>query len=498
LSPEGSLSLGELLLAMDVGTSSVKVAAITPDGQTKADAACAYPTHRPQPGWAEQDPKDWTQALTKALQSLCKLLDGAQRDFIGGSLSGHGPTLVLVGPGGEPLSPAPTWQDHRSLHQGEALLQEADTRDWLGMGPLRTGMAAKLLWAKENWPAAFEACQWAGGVKSYVHWWLTGLVASEPSSGPGAFEWPQAVFDHIGFPLEKLPQVYPITHHLGGLRQEVAQATGLQAGLPIYMGLNDGASSTLGSGACEAGDACISLGTNGVARLVLDRPFNPEHGLEIDAFFWPFVPERWVVGGMTITGGSCLDWIRACAGAPEYEVIAREAADVPLGSRGTIFLPYLMGRGTPYPMEEARAAFLNLDISHGRGEMVRAVMEGVGFALREIYDEFQARGFALGDVRITGGGARVDLWRQIMAGILDRRMIHAGSDATLGAAIVVASACGLYPDVPSAVRSMVHVRHYDEPEPGQVAQYQSAFEAYTHAASKLGFRPDCGKRGGEA
>jgi xylulokinase len=390
---------------------------------------------------------------------------------------------------------APTWQDHRSLAEGEALLREADSRDWLGMGPLRTGMAAKLLWARHHWPEAFESCRWVMGVKEYVHFWLTGEVASEPTSGPGAMTWPEQVFKTIGLPLQKLPQVYPITHRLGAIRVEVARDIGLPAGLSVYMGLNDGASSTLGAGACDPGHACISLGTNGVARLVLDRPFSAEVGIEIDAFFWPFVPGRWVVGGMTITGGSCLDWIRNCAGVPEFEVIDHEAGQVPVGSRGVIFLPYLMGRGTPYPQENARAAFLNLDIAHGRGEMVRAVMEGVGFALCEVYAEFQGHGFEIGDVRITGGGARVALWRQIMAGILNRRMIHAGGDATLGAAIVTAAASGYYRDFPSAVQAMVHTMHIDEPDPEQVAQYHDGFEAYLEMASRLGFCQGSKERG---
>jgi xylulokinase len=474
---------------MDVGTSSVKAAVINADGNTVSESAFKYPTYRPQPGWAEQDPRDWTIALTKALQTVSKELRGAEHDIVGCALSGHGPTLVLVGSDGEPLERAPTWQDYRSLAQGDALLGEADSRAWLGMGPLRTGMAAKLLWAKENWRDSFENCQWAGGVKAYVHFWLTGEIASEPSSGPGSMRWPEEIFDYMGFPIAKLPTVYPTTHKLGKLRPEVSKITGLPEGLPVYMGLNDGASSTLGSGAHEPGHACISLGTNGVARLVLGRPFNPEDALEIDAFFWPYIPERWVVGGMTITGGSCLEWIRNCVGAPEFEVIVKEAEGVPLGSRGIVFLPYLMGRGTPYPTDKARAALLNLDISHGRGEMVRAVMEGVGFALREIFDEFISRGFNLGDVRITGGGGGVKLWREIMASILNRRMIHAGGDATLGAAIVIAAASRYYSDIPLAVDAMVHIHDIREPQQEDAEEYHSIFEVYTDAVGKLGFHP---------
>lgn len=480
--------MGDLFLAMDIGTSNVKAAAIDAQGRTFAAVSHAYSTYRPRPGWAEQDPRDWIRTLSNVLKSLSSELGPHQGDLVGCALSGHGPTLVLADARGEPLQLAPTWQDFRSLAQGERLLQEANARDWLSMGPLRTGRAAKLLWARQNWPDAFEKCRWVMGVKEYVHLWLTGKAASEPSSGPGSMEWPAGIFEHIGLPMRKLPDVYPITHQLGDLRPEVAQATGLPAGLPVYLGLNDGASSTLGAGACHAGDACISLGTNGVARLVLDRPFDPEEGLEIDAFFWPFVPNRWVVGGMTITGGSCLDWIRNAAGAPAFEVIIEEAARAPLGSKGVIFLPYLMGRGTPYPQEDARGALLNLDIAHGRGEIVRAVMEGVGFALREIYSEFGARGFALGDVRITGGGARVDLWRRMMADILGRRMIHAGGDAALGAAIVVAVASGRYPDFPAAVDAMVHTMQMDEPIPGHTARYDEIFAKYLSVASDLGFR----------
>jgi xylulokinase len=211
-------------------------------------------------------------------------------------------------------------------------------------------------------------------------------------------------------------------------------------------------------------------------------------GLKINAFFWPFIPGRWVVGGMTITGGSSLEWIRNCIGSISFQELAQEAEQAPAGSRGIIFLPYLMGRGTPFPLENARAAFINLDIAHTRGEVVRAVMEGVGFALREIFAEFELRGFELGDVRITGGGARVGLWRQIMAGILNRRIVHAGGDATLGAAMIVATASGRYQDFPSAVDRMVHIRDINEPNAEHAAGYQQTYEEFLSLSSKLGFR----------
>ncbi len=470
---------------MDVGTSSVKAAVIDADGNALLDASCEYPTHRPKPGWAEQDPDDWIRSLKVVLRNLSEKLGDRRSDLVGCSLSGHGPTLVLIGSRGEALKPAPTWQDYRSLPQGDALLEEKFSHDWLGMGPLRTGMAAKLLWAKENWPEAFNSCSMVTNVKGYVHHWLTGEFGVDPSCGPGSYEWPKDVFEYIGLPPHKLPPVYPITHQLGVLRPEVAKATGIPSGLPVFMGLNDGASSTLGSGACDTGHACVSLGTNGVARLVLDHPMDPELGLKIGAFFWPYVPGRWVVGGMTVTGGSCLDWIRGCVGESDFDTIIIEAEKVPHGSNGVFFIPYLLGRGTPYPKENARAAFLGLDISHHRGEMVRAVLEGVGFAIRDIYAELSRYGFDLGEVRITGGGATVSLWRKIMADILNRRMIHSGGDATLGAAMVVAVASGVYSDFSSAAEKMVHIRHVDTPDTDRVDFYNQAFAKYQSLTSKV-------------
>lgn len=483
--------MSDLLLAIDVGTTSCKAGAFDARGNRIAQADQPYPTYYPRPGWAEQKAEEWVEALQGALSSLSQKLGRRGKDLVAGALSAHGPTLVLVGHDGRALSLSPTWQDQRSLPQGKQLLDRELGPRWLGLGPPRTGFVAKLLWAKIHWPEAFKGCTWAGGVKAYTGYWLTGQVATEPSSGPGGDEWPKEVFDHIGFPIEKLPPVLPSTARLGTLRMEVAEKCGLPAGLPIFLGLNDGASATLGSGAIEPGDACISIGTNGVGRLILDKPFDPEAGLSLEAFFWPFVPGRWVVGGMTLTGGNCLSWLHGLvAEEMGYDQLLREAAESPPGSKDVIFLPYLMGRGSPFPTESARGGFFGLSLVHSRRDLVRAVVEGIAFAIKDIFSAFAALGYPFRQGYVTGGGAQNALVRQIVADVLNRKLTLAGSDATLGAAIMAAVASGIYADIPSAVAAMVSPVLEVMPDPLVHALYKERYTEYRRLARLLGYEPN--------
>jgi xylulokinase len=395
--------------------------------------------------------------------------------------------LVLTDGQGNPLEPSPTWQDQRSLAEGNELLSSGINTGWVGMGPPRTGLAAKLLWAKRHQRDSFDAAAYALGTKSFVGWWLTGQIATEPSSGPGSDHWSREVFEYIGFPVEKLPPIRSSLELLGNLKPELATRYGFPEELPVYLGLNDGASATLGTGAIEPGDACVSLGTNGVARLIMDRPFDVMLALDLGAFFWPFVPGRWIVGGMTLTGGSCLSWWES---AVENESgilnqLTVEAEQAPVGSNGVLFLPFLAGRGTPEPNASTRAAFLGLSMSSTRGDMTRAVLEGVAMAIYDIFNKLAELGFAFNQVRITGGGARLPLWCQIMADTLGKPLIHAGGDALLGSAIMAAVGSGLYRTIPEAVQAMVRPIAVHPSIPSDHAVYRRSFQVYRSLAQAL-------------
>lgn len=479
--------MGNLLMTLDIGTSSCKAAAVDAVGVKVSEFATKYETRYPQPGYAEQNPEDWIAAISSSVQKVTAELGNKSSDIIGLTVSSHGPTLVLMDEQGKAMKPAHTWQDFRCIEQGERLVHMLNDRGWIGLGGTRTGMAAKLLWARENWPEAFDACRWVLGVKEYMIYWLTGEIASEPSSGPGSRIWPKDVFGYIGLPLEKLPPVYPSIFRIGNIKANLADKLRLPKGLPVYMGLNDGASSTLGAGAFKAGHACVSLGTNGVGRLVLDKPFDSNLGYQMNAFFWPYIPQRWVVGGMTITGGSCLSWLRDCMGTPEYEKVISLAQESAAGSHGVIFLPFLNGRGTPLQNEKARAAFLNISIGNNQGDIVRSVMEGVAFSLKEIYTALFEAGFPVHDVRITGGGAQIALWRKIVCNVLNRKLVQAGGDATLGGAILSAVAGGLYADFDEAVGRMVKFIDEEEPDRDTVSAYEAVYQRYKYFIEKLGY-----------
>lgn len=468
-----------LLIGIDLGTTNGKVACYDLQGDLQAEAVHSYPTHHPpHPGWHEQDPRDWIAALGRSLCEVADQLGPRTKDVAGLSVSSFGPGLVILDAAGEPLARCPTWQDERSHPQGQRLVKAVGT-DWIGLGPPLTGFPAKLLWAIEEMPALVARATWVIGIKDYILYWLTGRVVTEPSSGPGAPEWYEPVFEHIGWPVERLPHVVASTDSAGGLREGLARQVGLRSGTPVFAGINDGAAATLGSGAVRLGDSVATLGTNGVARLVLAERVHPDDLLRRHLFSWPYVAALWVVGGITRSGAGSLQWLADQFGLAldpvAYDALLAEAAHVPRGSSGVTFLPYLAGRGTPAADPNVRGGFVGLGLEHGRAHLARAVLEGVAFALREIYAEFERLGMTVGPVRLTGGGARNHLWRQILADVLQRPVTYGGGDSTLGDAIVAAVGLRLCPDFVCAADTMVKPLACEEPDPEGMAAYEQLF-----------------------
>ena len=482
-----------LLLSLDLGTTNCKAVVFNLTGVEVAHAEESYPTYTPNVGVFEQRPEDWLRAIDAVLRGVVTSLAGRTEDLAGLALSAWGPGLVLLSGDGKVLNEAsPTWQDARSAQHGERLIAALGT-EWIGGGLPTTGFPAKLAWAREEWPELVGRTVWALGVKDFVLHWLTGAIATEASSGPYGDEWPVGVIEQTGWQAHQLAPVLPATAVGGALLPERARRLGLPSGLPVVMGLNDGASATLGAGCHEAGDGVISLSTTGVFRLLLDRPPPAGVCLESALFRYPFVEGLWVTGGFALSGGNSLRWlvdsVFAAEGASAYDALLDEAAVAPAGAGGVSFLPYLVGRGTPFPNPEAGAAFVGLRLGHGRGHIVRAVLEGVAFALRDIQDSLGERGWRVDRLMVTGGGARHPLWRSIVAGALGRDVTYARGDSNLGAAVVLSVALGLHDDFASAVKAMIRdeVETARETEP---AAYQEAYARYRTAVAALyGNRP---------
>jgi sugar (pentulose or hexulose) kinase len=473
---------GRLLLTLDLGTTNCKAVAFALDGTPVASASVAYPTLNPREGWYEQRPADWRAAVETSLRQVGDALGTAVDDVAGLCLSAWGPGLVLLDADYRPLNDAsPTWQDVRSLEHGRRLVREAGA-EWVGGGMPLTGFPAKLAWATESWPELAASASQAVGVKDYLVGWLTGSPATDPSSGPYSASWPAAVFEAIGWDVARLPPVLASTEVAGHLLAERAEQLRLPAGLPVVTGLNDGAAATLGVGAHRPGDAVVSLGTNGVFRLVTSAPISAAACLERSLFRYPIVGDIWACGGFVLSGGSALAWLADAVAAPgrpaEIEVLLGEASEAPAGSDGVVFLPYLVGKGSPAPDADAAASFLGLRSRHRRSHLTRAVLEGVAFGVRDIADAFRDLGLEPERLFVTGGGAASPLWRSIVANVLGLPAAHTVGDSNLGSAAVLAVGLGLAPDLERALASLLPEPSTTETTPEEIAAYESAYRAF--------------------
>jgi len=477
-----------LLIGIDLGTTNGKIACYDLQGRLQAEAVRDHPTHFPRPGWYEQEPADWIAVLGQGLKDVVAELGPRAGDVAGLAISNFGPGLVILDRSGIPLAPSPTWQDERCRPQGRRLLADVGS-GWIGLGAPLTGFPAKLLWAVEERPDLMARADQVVDVKGFLLRWLTGQAVTDPSSGPGAMSWFAPVFEYIGWPVERLPRVMMPTDALCGLREDVARQVGLRSGIPVFTGVNDGASATLGSGAVCLGDSVITLATNGVARVLVSERVNSGAILARYLFSWPFVDGLWICGGFTRSGARSLQWLADLFGIPRdqaaYDALLTEAAAVPFGSRGVVFLPYLAGRGTPEADPDLRGGFVYVGLEHDRADLTRAVLEGVAFAVREIYEEFARLELGVGAIRLTGGGARSRLWRQIIADVLNQPVSCAGGDSTLGNAMVAAVGLGLHPDFVAAAEAMVHRFGHEEPNADGVSIYERIFSTYTSTRDTL-------------
>jgi xylulokinase len=297
------------------------------------------------------------------------------------------------------------------------------------------------------------------------------------------------VFDSIGWDRARLPPVAPSTEIVGQLRRDLAKQIGLPPGLPVVLGINDGAAATLGVGAHREGDAVVSLGTNGVFRLVSRRPISAAVCLERSLFRYPLVEDLWACGGFVLAGGSALAWLADAVVAPgdstDIDDLLRDAAEAPAGSDGVSFLPYLVGRGSPEPNPNAAAAWLGIRLRHRRSHLARAVLEGVAFGAKDIANALDALDLRVKRLFITGGGAASSLWRGILADVLGFPAGYTHGDSNLGAAIVLAVGLGLEPNLEAAVHRLVRDPVITPTTGENLSAYEAAYHIFRARTTKL-------------
>jgi xylulokinase len=454
------------LVGLDIGTSSTKgVLVDAGSGRVVAEAERSYPLFTPRPGWAEQDPRDWWDAASAVLSEL-----GAA-DAIGLSGQMHG--LVALDGDDVPLRPAILWNDGRAQPQCDMLIEELGLSRLVALSgnrPLAGFTAPKLRWMAEHEPELFERIRRVLLPKDYVRLKLCGEAATDVSDASGTLlldvgrrSWSAELCAALGVDPGWLPPVL-----------ESGAVSGLTAdGVPVAAGAGDQAAGALGMGVLrEGGAASVVLGTSGVVFAARDR-FAPDAEGRLHAFCHA-APDTWHVMGVMLSAAGGLRWLRdATDPAATFAALVEEAAAWEPGVEGLLFAPYLAGERTPHPDADARAAFVGLSLRHDRGALVRAVLEGVAFGLRDSLDLIADTGARPTAGRISGGGAESALWREIVAAVLDlpleRTAVSAG--AAYGAALLGGVAAGVFADAAEAIERCVRITDTTEPVPSLVARY---------------------------
>ena len=477
-------------LGIDVGTGGSRALLIDESGAVKHAHTVAHrEMTMERPLWAEQDPDDWWAASAQAVQGVLRdaQVDGAQIAGIGLSGQMHG--SVLLDADGRVIRPALIWCDQRSQSQVDAINAKVGRENVLAYtaNPVLTGFTLpKLLWVRDHEPANYERVRHLLLPKDYLRYKLTGEFASEVSdaSGTALFDvvkrtWSNEMVSLLGLDASILPRVYESTEVTGVISPEAAQATGLKAGTPVVGGGGDQAASAVGNGIVSPGIVSCTIGTSGVVFAHLDQPnFDPLGRVHT---FCHAVPGKWHVMGVTQGAGLSLQWFRnQLAPGVSYDDLMSEAATAPAGSQGLFWSPYLMGERTPHLDALARGGWLGLTASHRRAHLIRSLVEGVSYSLKDCLELLHGLGVDPATVRLSGGGAKSPFWRQLLANIFATRVSTLASQegSAYGAALLAAVGTGAYASVPEACAAAIRVADSLAPQPAEAATYQRGYDVY--------------------
>jgi xylulokinase len=478
------------LVGVDVGTSSAKAVVLGAGGALLSVASREYPVDTPRPGWVEQDPERWVAAVIATVREAVERARIAPAAVQSLGLSGQMHGTVCVNVAGRPLRPAVIWADQRSGAEVNRVIETVGREQlaaWIG-NPLATGfMLPTWLWLRAHEPEVAGATRWLLLPKDYVRYRLTGESGTEPSDAastglfdPAGLRWSEPLLEALDLDQDPLPPVSPSAAIAGELLPAMAAEMGLRPGTPVIFGGSDQALQALGNGVLAPGVVSSTLGTGGqlfapTERPVIDWPAPDEPGLRMHCFCH-VVPDRWHVETAMLAAGLSLRWLRdqVFDGTP-YTALADAAAAVPAGSEGLLFQPYLAGERTPHMDPAARGSFVGLTIRHTRAHLVRAVMEGVVFGMRQGLDLMRALGVLVETVIASGGATQHPLWLQLQADIYGCRIhrTHTTEAAATGAAMLAGIGSGVYDGASDAIQSVVHLhKEVIEPDPVRARIYR--------------------------
>ena len=492
-----------IFLGIDIGTGSTKTLAIAGDGAILASATAEYPLLTPRPGWTEQHPADWWDAVQDTTRRVVADLKAAGHDAAdvkGIGLSGQMHGSVFLDAAGRVIRPALLWNDQRTAGQCDEITERAGGRAELirmVANPALTGFTApKILWLREHEPEHFEKTTQVLLPKDYIRYELTGEFATEVSDASGTLlldvakrDWSAELLGKLDLDAALLPKVYESPEVSGTLSQKAADAIGLPPGVPVVGGGGDQAAGAVGNGIVRSGVISATMGTSGVVFAHSDEmAFDPEGRLHT---FCHAVPGKWHVMGVILSAGLSLQWYRnqfaqseaAVAmglGQESYEVMTQLAQRAPVGSEGLIFLPYLTGERTPHADPNARGAWIGLSPRHGRPHLIRSVIEGATFAMNDSLEIIRSLGVPIDEIRVSGGGAKSAFWRQVQADIYGQAVstINAEEGPAYGVALLAAVGTGAFGSVEEACEATIRAVSTTSPDEAARSTYVGQYATF--------------------
>jgi len=465
-----------MFLGVDVGTGGTRAVVVDRTGRVVASEASEHAAiHSAHVGWAEQDPEDWWRAAQVAIGTVLKLVGTVESVGLTGQMHG----CVMLDAEGVVLRPALIWCDQRTQPQCDWLVTKVGLErliELVANPALPNFTLTKLLWVKEHQPEIFGKIRHVLCPKDFIRLRMTGEYAMDMQEASGTLlldvahrRWSTEVAEAAGIPMEWLPKLYEGPEVCAYVSEAGAAATGVKVGTPVVAGAGDQGAGAVGMGVLKPGMVSATIGTSGVVFAATDKPtLDPKGRLHT---FCHAAPGIWHVMGVTNGAGLSLRWLRdTLMPDASYDVMMALAAEVPAGSDGMIWTPYLFGERTPHLDAKARAAFVGITASTTRGHFVRAVLEGVAMSLRETFTLFDERCIPVTEIRLGGGGARGELWRQIQADVYGRPVerLEAEEGGAFGAALLAGTGVGAWPDVPTACAETIRVAEVIEPRNASV------------------------------
>ena len=487
------------LLGIDIGTSGTKTILCDDTGRILASVSAEYPCDQPKPNWSEQNPAHWWEAAKKTICAVIAKAGVKGTDVSGIGLSGQMHGAVLLDKSAAVLRPAILWNDQRTAAECKDITDTVGYKQLIKLvcNPALTGFTApKILWVRKHEPENYEKCRKILLPKDYVRFMLSGTYATEVSDASGMLlldikkrTWCDEVLKKLKIDKSLLADCYESYEVSAKVKPDVAKELGIPAGTPIVGGGGDQAAGAVGNGIVKSGVISATLGTSGVVFAFSDSvATDPEGRVHT---FCHAVPGKWHVMGVMLAAGGSFQWLRNNLGDPEraearqksvdpYEILTAKAAQAPVGSEGLIFLPYLTGERTPHANPNAKGAWVGLTMRHTKNELIRSTMEGITYGMRDSLEIIRGMGVEIGEIRLSGGGAKSQFWRQMQADVYGQPVctINAEEGPAYGVALLAGVGTGVWKSVVEACASSISVVRSYKPNPDNVAIYNELYPVF--------------------